>query len=100
MQQGGYPAGAEWDSRAPYNESINYPQEIEVDVCLTMSLRTKIKVDDYETFEDDSEDGKRLIYDFKDCNLEKQALEQIKLPTDTPQFSNWTVDDFFVQESL
>ena len=98
MRDGGYPAGAEFDRDAPYNQPIIEPVEVEVDVVVTMRLRTKIMVDDYDVYEDwDDDEGKVLVKDFENCNLTKQVEEQITLPTNTEQFKEWTLDDFFVQ---
>lgn len=62
-----------------------------------MSLRTKIKVDDYDVYEDwDDDNGKVLVKDFDNCNLVKQAIDQITIPTETDQFKDWTLDDIEV----
>lgn len=98
MRDGGYPIGAEFDRNAPYNQPITKPVEVEVDVVVTMSLRTKIMVDDYDVYEDwDDDEGKVLVKDFENCNLVRQVEEQVTLPTNTEQFKEWTLDDFFVQ---
>ena len=97
-QEGGYPIGAKFDRDAPYNQSITEPVEVEVDIVVTMSLRTKIKVNDYDVYEDwDDDEGKVLVKDFDNCNLMKQANEQVLFPTDTEKFKDWTIDDYFVQ---
>ena len=48
-QEGGYPLGARSDDNAPYNQPMIKPDEVEVDIVLTMSLHTKIKVDDFHS---------------------------------------------------
>ena len=75
------------------------PIEIEVDVVVTMSLRTKIKVDDYDVNMEYDDDERKMIPvpNFEDCNLNRQVERQITIPTDTEQFKDWTLDDFFVQ---
>ena len=91
MRDGGYPIGAEFDRNAPYNQPTIKPIEVEVDMVVTMSIRKKILVDDYDTYEDfDDDEGKILCYDYENCNLTKQAMEQTKLPD---EFSDWTLDD-------
>lgn len=98
MRDGRYPIGAEFDRNAPYNQPTIKPVEVEVDVVVTMSLRTKIMVDDYDVYEDwDDDEGKVLVKDFENCNLVRQVEEQVTLPTNTEQFKEWILDDFFVQ---
>lgn len=98
MRDGGYPVGAEFDRNAPYNQPIIEPVEVEVDIVVTMSLRTKIKVDDYDVYKEwDDDQGYVPTIDFENCNLTKQAEEQVKLPTNTKEFKDWILDDFFVQ---
>lgn len=84
-----YPIGADTDN-APWNKHYPEEREIEVTISVTLSKTISIKVDDYEIYEDNSEDGKRLVYDYSNCNLIKAVENQIVLPED------WNVDDFSV----
>ena len=46
-ESGFYPAGAEFDSKAPYNE-LNIPErEFEIDVELVLRKKTIVRTDDY-----------------------------------------------------
>ena len=95
MRDGGYPAGAREDRNAPYNQPDIQPEDVEVDIIVTMSLTTKIKVDDYDIEQEwDDDEGKILVKNFENCNLIKQAQEQIPLPMDPKH--DWFVDDYQV----
>ena len=73
------------------------PKEVEVDVIMTVSVRTKISVDDCDTEEDwDDEYGKSIEYNFDNCNLIGQAFEQLDIHDKMKSFKGWTVDDFQV----
>lgn len=98
MRDGGYPAGAKFDKNAPYNQPTIRPEEVEVDIIVTMSLRTTINVDDYETEEDiDYDTGKKVLVNYYDnCDLMKHVKDQVKLPQDMETFKNWELDDFQV----
>lgn len=78
MSTGGYPLGAQYDPRAPYNEKPNAPIEIEVEVEALIKKKVTIKVDDYtaiaKTF------YKETDYDFDTCDLRTAVQEQVKFP--------------------
>lgn len=84
-----YPLGADTND-APWNRIDLPPREIEVTISITLSKTTTLVVNDYDIYEDDSEDGKQLIYDYSNCDLIKAVENQITLPKD------WIVDDFSV----
>ena len=87
MESGGYPPGAEFDSRAPYNQ-IDLPEkEIKVTVSVTLSKTVKVLVNDYSVEEDADEDGKYLSYDFSECDLYKAVEEQVVLPQNLAEFT-------------
>lgn len=97
MRDGGYPLGAEYDRNAPYNQPVLKLEEIEVDVIVTMSLRTKIKVDDYDIEEDwDDDNGKVLVNNYENCNLFKAVEQQLDLPNNNPKYKDWVLDDMQV----
>lgn len=92
MESGGYPPGAEFDPRAPWNE-VEYPdKEIEVTISVTLSKTVKVMVDDYEVEEDADEDGRYLSYDFSNCDLHKAVEDQVVLPQNLAEFTERMFD--------
>lgn len=108
-----YPEGAD-NSSAPWNE--DYKKELEVEVCIsvTLSKTVKIKVSDY-TITDSGvdEDGEPFEdVDYSTCDLKHAVEDQIYLPQDIEyvlrtfdtaeaevmanKFEGWNVDDFEV----
>lgn len=85
IESGYYPAGAEFDPKAPYNEKIIPDKEIEVTISVTLSKTVKITVNDYII----DEEG---YCDFSECDLHKAVKEQIKLPQQLCE--DWIVDEF------
>lgn len=87
-----YPLGAEYDSRAPYNQSDD-PITIEVLVSVTISKSVKIQVSDYEVNKEIDEDGIAYAdYDCSECNLTEAFEDQYgKI---TSQFPDWDIDDY------
>ena len=45
-ESGYYPAGAEYDTNAPWNQIDPEPQEVEVTISMTISKTVKVKVTD------------------------------------------------------
>ena len=103
-ESGYYPAGAEYDPNAPWNQEDIPEREVEVTVSVTLSKTLKIKVSDYTV---DSEGN----VDYSDCNLREAVENQIILPQEAYKYvnpytfnkhetiedlSNWDVDDFEV----
>lgn len=83
-----YPVGAD-NSSAPWNESSNPPEEIEVTISMCISKTVTIKVTDYEvTKEDDA-----IEYDFSECDLVQAIKDQIKLP----DIDGWDINEFDVE---
>jgi len=78
-QDGDYPAGAQYDPRAPYNKGTE-TKEIEVTISETLSTTRTIDVP----------------IDAEEYNLEDYVKEQITLPSE--EFLDWCVDDFTVIE--
>lgn len=76
-ESGYYPAGAEFDPDAPYNERERQP--IPVDVCVSYSLSKNftIDVDDYRDIPNYEEGGnvKTTTPDFQDTNFEAAFLD-------------------------
>lgn len=87
MESGGYPPGAEFDPRAPYNQVDLPEKEIEVTISVTLSKTVKVMVNDYEVEEDADEDGRYLSYDFSGCNLNKAVEDQVVLPQNLAEFT-------------
>jgi hypothetical protein len=80
-----YPAGAEYDSNAPWNQNDQEPVGVDVLVSTTLSKHTTIETADYtpEYWEDyDIDDEGHTIhnggmdYNFSDCNFIKDYREQ------------------------
>ena len=84
-ESGYYPAGAEFDPRAPWNEVELPPKEIEVTISAIVSKTMKVPVGDYII----DEEGEA---DFSNCDLKKAVEENIKLPNT----EGWILDDFTV----
>ena len=84
-ESGYYPAGAEFDPRAPWNEVELPPKDVEVTVSVTLSKTVKITVNDYTI----DEEG---YCDFSECDLHKAVKEQIKLPQQLCE--DWEIDEF------
>lgn len=92
-----YPMGAEYCSKAPFNQKDVEPKEIEVTVSITLSKTVKVKVDDYEEDGYLDEDGSPCIdYDFSNCDLYSAVKQQVDLPYKSKRFRDWVVDDFEV----
>ena len=91
-ESGYYPAGAEFDSKAPWNQVDPEAKTIKVTISQTLSKTVEIEVDDYEEYPDEDEDGIcGVCYDFSNCDLRAAVKEQVELPSD--KFKDWEVDD-------
>ena len=84
-ESGYYPAGAEFDPRAPWNEVEQPPKEIEVTVSAIVSKTMKVPVRDYTIDEEGN-------IDFSECDLKKAVEENIRLPNT----KGWDLDNFEV----
>ena len=82
-ESGYYPAGAEFDPQAPWNEKMQREVEVEVDVTLTVTKTIKVIV--YEDY-----DGEQ-VYD--------AVKEYIKNTTLTDQENQeYTIDDYEIED--
>ena len=84
-ESGYYPAGAEFDPRAPWNEVELPPKEVEVTISAIVSKTMKVPVRDY-TIDDEGN------IDFSECDLKKAVEENIRLPNT----KGWDLDNFEV----
>ena len=84
-ESGYYPAGAEFDPRAPWNEIELPPKEVEVTISAIVSKTIKVPVRDYIIDEEGN-------IDFSDCDLKKAVEENIRLPNT----KGWDLDNFEV----
>ena len=84
-ESGYYPAGAEFDPRAPWNEVELPPKEIEVTISAIVSKTMKVPVRDYTIDEEGN-------IDFSECDLKKAVEENIRLPN----INGWDLDNFEV----
>ena len=84
-ESGYYPAGAEFDPRAPWNEVELPPKEVEVTISAIVSKTIKVPVRDYIIDEEGN-------IDFSECDLKKAVEENIRLPN----INEWDLDNFEV----
>ena len=84
-ESGYYPAGAEFDPRAPWNEVELPPKDVEVTISAIVSKTIKVPVRDYTIDEEGN-------IDFSDCDLKKAVEENIRLPNT----KGWDLDNFEV----
>ena len=84
-ESGYYPAGAEFDPRAPWNEVELPPKDVEVTISAIVSKTMKVHVRDYTIDEEGN-------IDFSDCDLKKAVEENIRLPN----INGWDLDNFEV----
>ena len=84
-ESGYYPAGAEFDPRAPWNEVELPPKEVEVTISAIVSKTMKVPVRDY-TIDEEGE------IDFSNCDLKKAVEENVRLPNT----KGWDLDNFEV----
>ena len=97
IESGYYPAGAEYDPKAPWNQVDPEPRKIEVTVSITLSKTVEVEVTDYTAEEDSDEDGYHgIIYDYSECDLEQAVRDQVTLPNSVGEFNDWVEDDFEV----
>ena len=84
-ESGYYPAGAEFDPRAPWNEVELPPKDVEVTISAIVSKTMKVPVRDYIIDEEGN-------IDFSECDLKKAVEENIRLPN----INGWDLDNFEV----
>ena len=84
-ESGYYPAGAEFDPRAPWNEVELPPKDVEVTISAIVSKTMKVPVRDYTIDEEGN-------IDFSECDLKKAVEENIRLPN----INGWDLDNFEV----
>ena len=84
-ESGYYPAGAEFDPRAPWNEVELPPKDVEVTISAIVSKTIKVPVRDYIIDEEGN-------IDFSECDLKKAVEENIRLPN----INGWDLDNFEV----
>ena len=84
-ESGYYPAGAEFDPRAPWNEVELPPKDVEVTISAIVSKTMKVPVRDYIIDEEGN-------IDFSECDLKKAVEENIRLPNT----KGWDLDNFEV----
>ena len=84
-ESGYYPAGAEFDPRAPWNEVELPPKDVEVTISAIVSKTIKVPVRDYTIDEEGN-------IDFSECDLKRAVEENIRLPN----INGWDLDNFEV----
>lgn len=71
------PMGAEYDSRAPWNETENYPVERDCEVTETITRKTTLSTTDYIAEEDwDDDFGKCISADTSETDWEEEYSNQ------------------------
>lgn len=96
FESGYYPAGAEHDPNAPWNQVDPPEEEVEVTISITLSRTVKVTVTDYTVEDEGVEDGVHYRdIDYYSCDLKQAVKEQY--PQYCPEaFEGWTEDDFEV----
>ena len=79
-ESGNFPLGAEFDPEAPYNEKVNDPIDVDIDVSITLHKRLTVSVDDYDL--DDNE------ISFDECNFKEIVKDQKILPNEAYKYIN------------
>ena len=74
-------------------EQPKKPVDVTVDIVMCIRKRVNIKVDDYEEYVDFADDERELVFDFDECDLYSQAMEQVKIPTKNDEYKDWVIDD-------
>lgn len=89
-----YPMGADTKD-APWNETENPEEEIEVTISITLSKTVKIKVTDYtkEVEWNEEENAKREVLNFDDCNFKEAVEEQLWTPEDLERILTYLPDN-------
>lgn len=104
-----YPAGAEHDPNAPYNEKEPKPVKVKLDVYLTIHKVVEVETDKYYAFPGEINDGEYLPpkIEFDEQEIENDFFEQTTLPHQLAQLveqdevtkwdladaSGWELDD-------
>ena len=104
-----YPAGAEHDPNAPYNEREPEKKKVKLDVYLTIHKVVEVETDKYYAFAGEINDGEYLppSIEFDAQEIENDFLEQTVLPHelahlveqnkvtkwDLADASGWDLDD-------
>ena len=104
-----YPAGAEHDPNAPYNEREPEKKKVKLDVYLTIHKVVEVETDKYYKFEGEINDGEYLppSIEFDEQEIGNEFLEQTTLPHelarlveqgnvtkwDLADASGWELDD-------
>ena len=74
-------------------DDYEYNNKETVDVTATITISTKLSVDDYELSDSGiNEDGHYSILDFSNCDLNKAFKEQV-----LPKLSSLNIDDYEVE---
>ena len=89
---GGYPLGAENDSRAPYNEVENPEIEVELSVWVTLHKIIKVKTSDYDIIDEGKDElGYYCERDYSNCDFTSDIEAEIE---DNLPVSNWEIDEY------
>jgi len=77
---GGYPTGAEYDSRAPYNQDENPEIEVELLVEVSIYKKIKIKTSKYDIIDEglDDDGWRQYSYDYSNCDFTSDIEAEIE----------------------
>ena len=79
-ESGNFPLGAEFDPEAPYNEKVNNPIDVDLDVSITLHKTLTVSVDDY-----DIDNGE---VSFDECDFKGAVKQQKILPNESYKYIN------------
>ena len=96
-----YPAGAEHDPNAPYNEKEPKPIKVKLDVYATIHKVVEVETDKYYAFAGEINDGEYLApsIEFDKEEIENDFLEQTTLPhelahlVEQDKVNKWNLED-------
>lgn len=96
-----YPAGAEHDPNAPYNEREPEKKKVKLDVYLTIHKVVEIETDKYYAFPGEINDGEYLApsIEFDEQEIKNDFREQTTLPhelahlVEQGKVNKWVLDD-------
>ena len=96
-----YPAGAEHDPNAPYNEREPEKKKVKLDVYLTIHKVVEVETDKYYAFAGEINDGEYLppSIEFDAQEIENDFLEQTVLPhelahlVEQGKVNKWVLED-------
>ena len=85
IESGYYPAGAEFDPNAPYNQSDPEPMEFEKEIQIVVTCLADVESEDYEVYNDDEGVsygyGGDVVKDFENSYMPLNETAQVAIDT-------------------